>query len=113
MCVVWNAAFLSLRISSYFVGDTAPITTAMDVEYPGGELGPSTSTAAAPSHPNDTDSKDTMIFSATSDETTDDSDFVPAAKHKAKRRQNKQKQREDSSSTCCEHFLQRYSTGIF
>lgn len=62
----------------------------MDMESPGGVPGPSTSTAAAPrkrsSHPSDTDSEDTVIYSATSDETSDDSDFVPAAKRKAKRR---------------------------
>ncbi|XP_070378117.1 choline O-acetyltransferase-like isoform X2 [Dermacentor albipictus] len=62
----------------------------MDVESPGGAPGPSTSTAAAPrkrsSHPSDTDSEDTVIYSATSDETSDDSDFVPVVKNKAKRR---------------------------
>ncbi|KAH8023939.1 hypothetical protein HPB51_019821 [Rhipicephalus microplus] len=37
-------------------------------------------------HPSDVDSEDTLMYSTASDESSDESDFVPVARHKAKRR---------------------------
>ncbi|XP_037509097.2 integral membrane protein GPR155-like [Rhipicephalus sanguineus] len=53
----------------------------MDVESPGPPPLPSTSSVAAPrkrsGHPSDADSEDTLIYSTASDESSDESDFVP------------------------------------
>ncbi|XP_037514780.1 uncharacterized protein LOC119391178 [Rhipicephalus sanguineus] len=62
----------------------------MDVDTPGLSPRPSTSTAAAPrkrtGHPSDADSEDTLIYSTASDESSDEVDFVPVTRRKAKRR---------------------------
>ena len=62
----------------------------MDVESPGPPPVPSTSSVAAPrkrsGHPSDADSEDTLIYSTASDESSDESDFVPVTRRKAKRR---------------------------
>ncbi|XP_075733151.1 uncharacterized protein LOC142775575 [Rhipicephalus microplus] len=62
----------------------------MDVESPGLPPIPSKSSVATlrkrSGHPSDVNSEDTLIYSTASDESSDESDFVPVARRKAKRR---------------------------
>lgn len=72
------------------VEDAALLPAEMDVESPGPPpIRPASSVATLrkrSGHPSDVDSEDTLMYSTASDESSDESDFVPVARHKAKRR---------------------------